>query len=111
MAIYRFVGDQADIYNPLYQFRRFGQKADIEDACARQHCLKGVQLIPEAEFEAIGFTEDELKLYPSAISHTGATADFKRKKKTALVALHAFRQALRNPQAAGIDSANQAHQE
>lgn len=99
MANYRFVGDQADIYNPLYQFRRFGQKADMDDACARQHCLKGVQLIPEAEFDAIGFTDDELKLYPSGISHMGAPDDFKRKKKTALVALHAFRESLRNPQA------------
>jgi hypothetical protein len=108
MAIYRFVGDQADIYNPLYQFRRFGQKADMDDACAHLHCLKGVGLIPEAEFEAIGFTDDELKLYPSAISHMSAPDEFKRKKKTALMALHAFREALRNPQAS---AEIQPHQE
>jgi hypothetical protein len=95
MAIYRFVGDNADVYTPSYALRRFGQKADMDDALAKQVILNGVQLIPEAEFEAIGFSDDEIAKYPSAISHMSAPDEFKRKKKTALIALHEFREALK----------------
>lgn len=94
MSIYRFVGDQADVYTPTYQFRRFGQKAEIDDVLAQQLIRKRIPLIPEAEFEAIGFTDDELAKFPTAISHMGATDEFKRKKKTALLALEEFRTSL-----------------
>jgi hypothetical protein len=95
MAIYRFVGDSADVYNPSYAFRRFGQKADLDDAQAQQLVAKRrLPLIPEAEFDAIGFTDDELAKYPSAISHMNAPAEFQRKKKTALIALEEFRHSL-----------------
>jgi hypothetical protein len=97
MAIYRFVGDVADIYNPPYNFRRFGQKADIDDALAQLVVGRGVPLIPEAEFEAIGFADAELAKYPSAISHMSAPDDFKRRKKTALIALDEYRRALKAP--------------
>jgi len=95
MAIYRFVGDCADIYNPPYNFRRFGQKAELDDALARQVVVGGVQLIPEAEFASAGFTDEELAKYPSAVSHMTATDEFKRKKKAALGALHEYRESLR----------------
>jgi hypothetical protein len=100
MSIYRFIGDCAEIYNPAYQFRRFGQKADLDDALAKHVVSQGVQLIPEAEFEAIGFTDAELAKYPSAISHMNATDEFKRKKATAMVALAEYRQSLAAPVAA-----------
>jgi hypothetical protein len=94
MSIYRFVGDFADVFNPPYQFRRFGQKADIDDTLAQQLVRKRVPLIPEAEFEAIGFADDELAKFPSAVSHMGAPDEFKRKKKTALLALDEYRKSL-----------------
>jgi hypothetical protein len=94
MSIYRFVGDHADVFNPAYQFRSFGQKAEIDDALAQQLVRKRIPLIPEAEFEAIGFTGDELAAHPSAVSHMSAPDEFKRKKKTALLALDEFRKSL-----------------
>ncbi len=97
MATYRFVGDCADVYNPPYNFRRFGQKAEMDDALAAKCVRAGVQLIPEAEFDAIGFADDELAKYPSAVSHMKAPADFQRRKKTALIALHDFRTSLKAP--------------
>jgi hypothetical protein len=100
MAIYRFVGDHADVYNPPYNFRRFGQKAEMDEALAKHVVLLGVQLIPEAEFDAIGFSDEDISRYPSAISHMNAPDDFKRRKKTALMALHDFRESLKAQPAA-----------
>jgi len=111
MAIYRFVGDCADIWNPNFQFRRFGQKAELDDVIVKHAVSQGVQLIPEAEFDAIGFTDAELAKFPSAISHMAAPDEFKRKKATALVALAEYRASLAPPTAAAAVPAAAKEQE
>jgi hypothetical protein len=99
MANYRFVGDHVDLFSPSIALRRFGQKVELDDALAKHAALGGAQLIPEAEFDAIGFTDAELLKYPSAISHMKAPEDFKRRKKVALIALYDFVKTLKTPPA------------
>jgi hypothetical protein len=87
---FRFVGNASDIGEGI-RLTNFGQAVELSDELAREAALGGCALVPDAEFQAIGFTDKELVAYASAGSHERAPADFLEKKKSALIAAHELR--------------------
>jgi hypothetical protein len=79
MGNYRYVGNSgSEIRNPNYSFTRFGQLVSLPDEVAARAISCGVPLVVVEDFDAIGFTEQELKdvQYPSR-----HTEEFKSKRK------------------------------
>lgn len=90
--IFRFIGTECQIgdYPPL---QSFGQSIDIPETLAREIIAppanpeRGSALLPEATFQAIGFTADELVAHRWVSSHGDAPAAFQAKKAAAIAAL------------------------
>jgi len=94
MSTFVFVGDFADIQNPNYNFRRFGQREDMDEQFAQSMVKRNVPLIPATVFDALQISPEDLKAYPNAVSHARAPEDFLKKKQAALEALSQYRESL-----------------
>ncbi len=108
MSIYRHVGLETNIFG-YRKLERFGQSIDLPDDVAKGIILGAgaVQghagasaLLPDAEFQAVGFTDAELRYFATPASWASDVnlkdgklyvADFMTKKQAALEALHAYR--------------------
>lgn len=94
--IYRFLGTECEITG-LARLREFGASVELPEdlACGLiappDNPDKGTPLLPAAEFDAIGFTPDELRRYQWPATHADAPEEFHEKKRAALDALHKFR--------------------
>lgn len=96
----RFIGDRCEIGgHPLLD--RFGQTIDLPVPLARDLILGGGSaagwagasaLLPDDRFQAVGFTDVDLKDFSMPGSHADAPVEFKNKKTAALVALHMLRE-------------------
>jgi hypothetical protein len=107
----RFLGIEADIVGHGRKLQRFGQAIELPEALAKELILGGgraqgwagaTAMLPEAEFDAIGFTEAQLKYFGLPASWNSdvkinkdtilSVAEFLEKKKDALMALHGYRE-------------------
>lgn len=68
-----------------------GSVFEMSEEMGRQAVLHGAALLPKDRFEAIGFTEPEIKAYPNARVQAGAPASFHAKLLAARIALHEYR--------------------
>ena len=86
---YRFLGDTASLYHEggVIEFHSFGQSVELSDEQAA-HLLAKNLLLPEDEFARIGFSEEHLKEFPSAVSHSRAPEAFRQRKLQALKRAH-----------------------
>lgn len=67
--VYRFVGAESTVGN--LTMRRFGQRFNMQEKVA-ETCIKGgCALIPEEEFNAIGFTEEDMKVWSDPMVRDG----------------------------------------
>jgi len=90
--IFRFIGTECQIgdFPPL---QSFGAAIDLPETLAREIIApaanpeRGSALLPDATFQAIGFTADELAAHRWVSSHADAPAEFQKKKAAALAAL------------------------
>jgi hypothetical protein len=104
--IVRFIGTVAEIgFGAIADFKHFGQSADLRDPIYTDAVLGGCAVLPELDFQAIGFTPQELKLYANPGPRQSAPDEFKVKHRRALDKLHANREALEHPSAAPEPSA------
>lgn len=83
MKTYRFLGTASDIggYPAL---RSFGQKIELPDDIAADAVRGNLPIIPESQFAALGFTDEELQKYQTPVSRRTATQSFNRKVQKAL---------------------------
>ena len=94
--IVRFIGTVAEIRG-VVEFLYFGQAAELPDGLYREAVIGSCGLLPEGDFKAIGFNEQELKAYANPGPRQSAPQDFKAKFEAAKIKLHANRDALENP--------------
>ena len=87
MALYRFIGSLAEIGD--IELREFGQPVELDDQLAKEAVAGNCAIIRDEEFQAIGFTADELRKHKYVGARQNAPAEFKRKFATALAAFHA----------------------
>ncbi|MDE2103019.1 MAG: hypothetical protein KGL39_37590 [Patescibacteria group bacterium] len=92
MGMYRFVGSYCEIDGGRIKLERFGQQIELSDEVAEVVVKGGGAIIPEAEFEQIGFTEQELSLYAYPGQQSGAPEAWITKRKAAHLAYHNHRQ-------------------
>lgn len=76
MSRYRHVGTYTQFLDTKIVLKRFGQQVEMDDALAAGH----PSLRTEAEFQSYGFTEEELKKFPTVASHVDAPDDFLAKR-------------------------------
>jgi hypothetical protein len=88
MSAYRFVGSYCEIDGGRIKLERFGQQVELPDAVAEVVVKGGGAIIPETEFESLGFTEQELSLYAYPGQQDGAPEAFAVKRHAAHVAFH-----------------------
>lgn len=86
MKSYRFVGTLADVGG--VRLDRFGQKVQLPAADAKHE--RGPAVIPEEEFERIGFTEEELTKFAFPGPRSEAPPEFQKKINAALKARHEY---------------------
>jgi hypothetical protein len=106
MSSFRFIGLLAEIAG-YRKLERFGQAIDLPDAVASELILGAgaeqgyagaAALLPDAEFQAIGFTPEELQRFATPATQIGEKAQaFLEKKRAALQALDEYRQRLAQP--------------
>lgn len=103
---YRFVGSEAFVCTDSkagkgVQFKLFGQSAILQDDIAHDAVLNSnAAIIPDADFQALGFTDAELKQYGTTRAREGALPTaFAAKLRAAWAALAAYKSALKNPPA------------
>lgn len=87
---YVFLGTYTEIYGHA-RLTDFGQRVDLPEEIAKDAIAGDCAMIPAEEFDAIGFTPDELRKFAKASSHGNAPAEFLEKKKQALVKFHELR--------------------
>lgn len=102
MTKYRFVGTESHIGQ--VKLERFGQAFNIDEKLAEQALRAGVALMPDEEFQAIGFTPSQLKIWadpfmplfeiPDDPAEAKDKEDFMRKRDAALAKCHEIRQGL-----------------
>ena|ERR1043165_7887431 len=78
MQAYRFVGSNCVIHG-VAELSKFGQRIELPNDLAETVIRGGGAIIPEHEFEAIGFTADELKKYEFPGARVNAPQSFKDK--------------------------------
>lgn len=93
-----FLGTETDIggYPAL---RNFGQVIELPDQLAKEAVLGGAALIPVDQFDAVGFTEQELRKFATPGARRQATEEFAHKQHAALLALHEYREGLEKEEA------------
>lgn len=94
MSIYRFVGSHSEMGDK--KLTKFGQTIELSESegplAIGTHNAPGPPLLPAEEFDAIGFTEQELSLYSDPYTHSVANEAFQAKKRKALERLHEMRE-------------------
>jgi hypothetical protein len=83
MGKYVFVGTHCEIYDTPYKFSRFGQLAEVPDDVAKAAIASGAALLPQADFDKLGFNSDELKKFKDVVSHSKAPKEFIEKRDAA----------------------------
>lgn len=86
---FRNVGSETDIGHA--ELRKLGQPVELDEALALEALRGGACVLPAAEFEAIGFTEDELRKYATPGAQIKAPPEFKDKLKAAWLAADKLR--------------------
>ena len=61
MAQFVFVGARTEL--PNLKLERFGQAVELPEAAAENIIAGGGALLPKDDFDALGFTEQEVSLY------------------------------------------------
>ncbi len=92
---YFYVGSESDLDGK--KLSRLGQKITLTDDVAKIAVLGGVALLPAEQFEALGFTEQELSLYPTRGMQATGNTDLKAKLTAAFDAANAYRKTLETP--------------
>src|SRR6185312_7693967 len=100
---YRYLGDYATLLLPppagKVEVRGFGQPVTLDKETAKSFIRHGnMQIIPESQFATVGFSDKELKDYPTAKSHGTAPPEFLAKKEKALQLLHDLREQMKAPE-------------
>jgi len=88
----RFIGTQSNIGQ--LALRYFGQQCELRPDQFRDAVLGNCALISEDDFEACGFTPEEMKSYARPVNRRGAGGDFNRKLAAARKALFESREIL-----------------
>lgn len=83
MSTYRFVGSYCEIDGGRIKLERFGQRIELPDEVAETVIRGGGAILPEADFESLGFTEQEISLYAYPGQQIGAPEAFTRKQQEA----------------------------
>jgi hypothetical protein len=94
MSIFYFVGSHSTISGPNYDYAltKFGETVTLDDAAAENHAAHGARLVPAADFDAIGFTPEELEMNSDLLAHDlTAEEDFLHKRTAAFEAADQFR--------------------
>lgn len=83
MSTYHFVGSYCEIDNGRIKLERFGQRIELPENVAETVIRGGGAILPEADFNAIGFTEQEISLYAYPGQQATAPEVFQRKRAEA----------------------------
>jgi hypothetical protein len=89
-----FVGSLPSHMMGVVSFREFGQAVELTAEQARDLALGGAAIVPEEDFEKLGFQGAELAKFGPFGSHANAPAEFATKKAAAIAAYDRFRQSL-----------------
>jgi len=92
--IFRFIGTEGQIAGR--KLTRFGEVVELSEADATAAICGNFPVIPDAEFQACGFTDAELSEYAYPGPRTECSEDFAAKWKAARVALHEIRERLKS---------------
>lgn len=87
----RFLGSECSI-GDYPRLESFGQTIELDEALAADAIRGGAALLPDAQFDALGFTDSELSDYGISASHQFAPAEFLAKKRAGLIAIHEIRE-------------------
>ena len=89
---FRFVGSESEVGRVAMD--RFGQRISFDEATAAMAILGGCGLCPAKDFDAIGFTVDELAAYQTPGAQALAPESFHAKKRQAQGRVHVIRESL-----------------
>lgn len=90
MTTYVFCGSQSVIGN-VVEMKRFGQRVDLDDQIAQEAIAGGCPLLVAEEFDAIGFSDEELKKYGDVHARASAPSEFVEKARLAWVRISEIR--------------------
>ncbi len=84
MPQYRYIGGGSYIGNT--KLDQFGQSVELDEQMAVEAMEGGCALLPADQFAEFGFTPEELSIFKEPGSDWNAPAEFKAKKKAAVIA-------------------------
>lgn len=92
MKTFVFLGSVSELPEAGIKLTRFGQRAELPDEIAEQiKHRRGLPCIPAEDFDALGFTAEELRKYNLWDKHENASPEFIAKRTQALEILHKLR--------------------
>jgi len=97
LSPYVLIGGPFEIYDTAHSGEShlfnctLGAQFELEAEQANRSIADGAALLPKDLFDELGFSEDEIKKYPSANAQASAPAEFQAKLLAARKALHDYR--------------------
>jgi hypothetical protein len=89
---YVFLGGVSEVLGAGIKLTRFGQRIELPPEIAEETKKQGgIPAIPAEQFDALGFTPQELEKYGPAAAMANAPPEFWAKKRKALEILHEIR--------------------
>lgn len=92
--IFRFIGIEGHVAD--VKMEAFGQAVELSEADGAAAISGNFPILPDAEFQACGFTPEELTEYAYPGPRSECSMVFAEKWKAARVALHEVRERLNN---------------
>lgn len=86
MPLFRYLGNAVSYIGGDIVLQRFGQPIELDEQLAFDAMAGGCALIPDEQFQEIGFSNQELELYAEPGSDWAAPESFKQKRKEAVIA-------------------------
>ena len=92
MRSFVFLGAYSEVLGAGIKLTRFGQRVELPPEIAEEtKHPRGLPCIPAEQFDAIGFTAEELRKYGAAAAQENAPPEFWERKAKALAMLHTMR--------------------
>ena len=98
----RFIGAMCDI-GPI-ALKYFGQRVELDEATFREAVRGNAAILPEADFNRIGFTAEELAKYRIVAARRDPSDSFAVKYSKACDRLREIREEINNPTPAKVEA-------
>jgi hypothetical protein len=90
-VVFVVISGSFHIMDTAFKGEVFGQQIELPEDLATRAVQDGAVMLPKDQFDAFGFTPEEIAAYPNSLARMSAPSDFLAKFTRAVAAQQAYR--------------------